>query len=127
MLDLKRAYYQTLFEYEAPKELDMSTVKVEDWTRKNWRRINFIINPKKKFEKSEAINQLKYLLIEELVKDPTITAVGADYNCDSLIRATDGDYGKDWFIRAVFAPHGDWTCEKYENYYDYKFLIKDEY
>jgi len=127
MNDLYRESFRRLLEYEAPRELDMSTVKKEDWTQKDWRRINFVVNSKKKYKRSEAINQLKHLLIEELVKHPTLTAVGADYNCDSLIRATDGDYGKDWFIRAVFAPHGDWTCEKYKNYYDYKFLIKDEY
>ncbi len=122
MLDLKRAYYQTLFEYEAPRELDMSTVTFEDWTKEYtyptrgvWKRSNFIIKPTRRYSKKEAANQMKHLIIEELAKDPTIEAVRVEYDCDST------------YSKAIFAPNGDWLQEEFESYSDYKLLIKDVY
>ncbi len=115
MLDLKRKFYQKLFEYDEPQSLDMNTVKIEDWTQKDWRRTNYIIKPIIKYNKSEVINQMKHLIINELVKDPTITAVRVEYDCDST------------YSKAIFAPMGEWTTRDFARYTDYKLIIKDVY
>lgn len=122
MLDLYRISYQNLLEYEAPKELDLSTVTFEDWTKEYtyptrgvWKRSNFIIKPIRRYSKKETINQMKHLIIEELAKDPTIEAVRVEYDCDST------------YSKAIFAPNGDWLQEEFESYSDYKLVIKDVY
>jgi len=120
MLDLKRDFYQKLFGYVAPQEIDMSTVKVEDWTREIsypkkgiWKRIHIEIKMPDSTTKDEAINQMKHVMVEELAKDPTLMAIEA--YCTRKKSST----------RLYFAPNGDWNSMEYEHYSDYK-LITDE-
>ncbi|MDM8160775.1 hypothetical protein QUH73_13185 [Labilibaculum sp. K2S] len=70
MLDLKRKFFQKLFEYKAPQNLDRKTVEVEDWTQEYdyptkgiWKRKNIKLKSDSKLGKEEISNQLKDLLI----------------------------------------------------------------
>ncbi|MDE5424020.1 hypothetical protein L3073_17530 [Ancylomarina sp. DW003] len=124
MVDLKRASYQKLLEYEAPQELDMSTVEVEDWTKEYtfpthgiWKRKNIKIKADPSIEKEEITKQMKHLIVEELVKDATIVGIRANL-CDNE------GYPR-W--RLIFAPNGDWGQEEFESYSDYKLVTEKIY
>ncbi|RZT93134.1 hypothetical protein EV201_2286 [Ancylomarina subtilis] len=124
MLDLKRKFYQKLFEYEAPQNLNMKTVKVEDWIQKYdyatngiWKRKNIKIKADPSIGKDEITKQMKHLMIEELVKDATVIGVSANL-CDQE------GYTR-W--RLVFAPNGDWGQVEFESYSDYKLVTEKIY
>jgi len=124
MLDLKRASYQKLLEYETPQELDMSKVEVEDWTRelsyptkRIWKRKNIKIKADPSIEKEEITKQMKHLIVEELVKDATIIGIRANL-CDNE------GYPR-W--RLIFAPNGNWGQEEFESYLDYKLASEKIY